>query len=88
MLKEDYQKTLKRLTLFFLLNPVPLNKQDFEKEKWPGASDQLLLRLQNKLQKIILLVMYYLTKFDDVIQRGFLVIPKITLLSYASQFMT
>ena len=27
MLKEDYQKALKKLTLFFLLNQVPFNGQ-------------------------------------------------------------
>ena len=32
--------------------------------------------------------MYYLTKFDDVIQIGFRVIPKSYLQIYASQFMT
>ena len=39
---------------------------------------QSLFRLQNKFRKIRLLVMYYMTKFDDIIQSGFSVIPKIT----------
>ena len=52
---------------FFLSNPVLFNGQDFEKQKGPWTSDQLLLRLQNKFRKTPLLVMYYLTKFDDVI---------------------
>ena len=34
--------------------------------------------LQNKFRKIPLLVIYYLTKFDDIIQTSFRVIPKIT----------
>ena len=60
-------KSLKKLTLFLLSNPVPFNGQDYEKQEGPGTSDQLLFRLQNKFRKIILLVMYYLAKFDVVI---------------------
>ena len=71
ILKEDYQKALKGSTLFFLLNPVPFNGQRYQKQKGPGTSDQSLYRLQNKLRKILLLVIYYLTKFDDVIESGF-----------------
>ena len=66
-MKEDYQKPLKKSTLFFLPNPVPFNGQSYQKQKGPGTSDQSLFRLQNKFRKIPLLVMYYLTKFDDVI---------------------
>ena len=66
-MKEDYQKALKKLTIFFLSNPVPFNGQSYQKQKGPGTSDQSLFRLQNKFRKIPLLVMYYLTKFDDVI---------------------
>ena len=47
--------SLKKLTLFFLSNPVPFNGQDYEKQKGPGTSDQSLLRLQNKFTKIPLL---------------------------------
>ena len=60
-------KALKKLTLFFLSNPVPFNEQSYQKQKGSGTSDQSLFRLQNKFRKIPLLVMYYLTKFDDVI---------------------
>ena len=67
ILKEDYQKALKRLILFFLLNPVPFNGQDDEKQKGAGTSDQSLFRLHNKFRIIPLLVMPYLTKFDGVI---------------------
>ena len=67
MLKKDYQKPLKKLTLFCLFNPVPFNGQSYQKQKGLGASGQLLFRLQNKFRKISLLVIYYLTKFDDVI---------------------
>ena len=66
-MKEDYQKALKKLTLFFLSNPVPFNGQSYQKQKGPGTSDQLLFRLQKKFRKIPLLAIFYLTKFDDVI---------------------
>ena len=77
-MKEDYHKALKKVTLFSLLNPVPFNRQNYQKQKGPGTSDQSLFSLQNKFRKIPLLVKYYLTKFDDVISSGFWVIPKIT----------
>ena len=70
-MKEDYQKPLKKVTSFFLLKPVPFNRQNYQKQKVPGTSDQSLFRLRNKFRKIPLVVMYYLTKFDDVIQSGF-----------------
>ena len=66
-MKEDYQKALKNLTLFFLLNPIPFNGQSYQKQKGPGTSDQLFFRLQNKFREIPILVIYFLTKFDDVI---------------------
>ena len=64
-------KSLKKLTLFFLSNPVPFNGQNYQKQKRSGTSDQSLLRLRNKFRKIPLLVMYYLTKFGDVIESSF-----------------
>ena len=63
----DYQKPLKKLTLFFLSNSVPFYGQSYQKQKGPGTSDQLLFSLQNKFTKISLLVTYDLTKFDGVI---------------------
>ena len=57
----------KKLTFFVLSNPVSFNRQNYQKQKGSGTSDQWLFRLQNKFRKIPLLVMYYLTKFDDVI---------------------
>ena len=77
-MKEDYQKALKKISLFFLSNLVPFNRQDYQKQKGPGTSNQLLFRLWNKLRKIPLLVVCYLTKFDDVILSSFWVILKIT----------
>ena len=53
--------------IFFLSNPVSFNRQNYQKQKVPGTSDQSLFRLQNKFRKIPLLIMYCLTKFDDVI---------------------
>ena len=66
-MKEDYQKALKKSTLFFLPHPVPFNGQSYQKQKGPGTGDQSLFRLRNKFRKIPLLVKYYLIKFDDVI---------------------
>ena len=65
--KRGLSKSFKKGTLFSLSNPVPFNRQNYQKRKGPGTSDQALFRLQNKFRKIPLLVMYYLTKFDDVI---------------------
>ena len=53
--------------IFFLSNPVSFNRQNYQKQKVPGTSDQSLFRLQSKFRKIPLLIMYCLTKFDDVI---------------------
>ena len=61
-------KRLKKVnSIFSILNPVPFNGQSYQKQKGPGTSDQLVFRLRNKFRKILLLVIYYLNKFDDVI---------------------
>ena len=78
ILKEDYQKALKKFISFFLSDQVPFNGQSYLKQKGPGTNDQSLFRLQNEFRKVPLLVIYYLTKFDDIISSGFWVIPKIT----------
>ena len=57
-MKEDHQKALKKVT-FLLSNPVPFSRENYQKQKGPGTSDQLLFRLQNEFRKIPLLVMYY-----------------------------
>ena len=77
-MKEDYQKTLTKVTLFFLSNPVIFKRQSYLKQKETETSDQSLFRLQNKSRKMPSLVIYYLTNFDDITQSGFWVIPKIT----------
>ena len=87
-MKKDYQKALKRLILFFLSNPVLFNKQSYQKQKVPGASDQSLFRLQNKFRIITLLVTCYLTKFDDIMKAIFELLQKLYLQIYAGQFMT
>ena len=76
--KRITKKTLKKSTLFFLPNPVLFNGQSYQKQKGSETSDQSLYRLWNKFRKILLLVIYYLTKFDDVIQSVFWGIPKTT----------
>ena len=67
ILNDDYQKALKKLTLIFLLNTVHFNRQNYQKRKGPGTSDLSFFRLQNKLRQIVLLVIYYLTNFDEII---------------------
>ena len=51
-MKEVYQKSLTKLTLFFLLNPLPFNGQGYEKQRGRGTSDRLLFRFQNRFRKI------------------------------------
>ena len=65
---KDYQKPLKMSTLFFLPNQVPFNVQNYQKQKGSGTSDPSFFRLQKKFRKIpILVIIYYLTKSNDVI---------------------
>ena len=52
-MREDDQKPLQKLTLLFLLNPVPFNGQIFQKQKGPRTSDQSLVKLRNELQKFL-----------------------------------
>ena len=70
-------KSLKKGNFVFLSNPVPLKRQNYQKQRGPWTSDQSLFRLWKKFRKIPLLAMYYLTKFDDVIQSDISVILKI-----------
>ena len=58
ILKADYQKALKKLTIFFISNLVPFNGQSYQKQKGPGTSNQSLFKLQNKFWKIHLLIIY------------------------------
>ena len=65
--KTGLSKSLKKVKFQFFLNPVLFNGQSYQKQKEAGTSEQTLFGLQNKFRKIPLLVIYYLTKFDDVI---------------------
>ena len=67
ILKGDYQKYFKKLTLLFLSNLVGFNGQSFQNQKGQGTSDQLLFWLRNKFIKTSLLVTYHLNKLDGVI---------------------
>ena len=60
-------KSLEKGNFIFSFEPVPFNRQNYQKQKGPGTSDQSLFSLRNKFRKIPLLVMYYLTMFDDII---------------------
>ena len=46
-MKRDYQKPLKKLTFFFLLNSLPSNGQSYQKQKEPRTSDQSLFHHDN-----------------------------------------
>ena len=69
-------KKLEKFSLIFSFKPSP-----FGTSYWSGTSYQCLLRLQNVFRKISFSVIYHLGNFDDSIQCGFWVIPKITLTS-------
>ena len=43
--KKRLSKILKKLTLFFISNPVPFNEKSNQKQNGSGTSDQLLFRL-------------------------------------------
>ena len=45
ILKEDYQKALKKLTLVFLSKPIPFNGKNYQKQKGTGTNEQSLFRL-------------------------------------------
>ena len=51
--ERELSKTLKKLTIFFLLNPFSFNGQSYQKQKGPGTSDQSLFRLQIKFTKFL-----------------------------------
>ena len=70
ILKEDYQKVLNKLTLFFLSNPVPFNEESYQTQKGPGTSDQSLSSCKtnsDNSKQVPSLVIYYLTNFNDII---------------------
>ena len=71
-------KAFEKLTLCFLPNSVLFNGQSHQKQKGPGTNSLSLFKLRNKFTKVSLLVTYYLTKFDGLMQSGFWVIPNIS----------
>ena len=85
-MKEDPQKALKKLSLFFHSIPVPFNGQSYQKQKGSGTSHHLLFRQRKKF--IPLFPIYYLTKFDDKCKDVFELFHKLHLQIYAIQFMT
>ena len=60
-------ESLTKGNFIFSFEPSHFQYTKLSKKKRPGISDQSLFRLRNKSRKFPLLVMYYLTKFDDVI---------------------
>ena len=63
MISASVRKGLKE----FSVRTQSLSVDKIIKKKGPGTSDQWLFRLRNKIRKIALLVIYYLTKFDDLV---------------------
>ena len=76
-MKEDCQKAFKKLTLYFFrtqslfIGKVIKNNRGLELVTSPSSSYE-------QVQKYSFFVIYYSTKFDDVMKRTFWVIPKIT----------
>ena len=75
-MKEDYQKTFKKINLIFSFAPSPSLWGRLWKVK--GAWNWL----QNRFRKIPILVMYHLRNFDDLIQGGVWLFPKITFANF------
>ena len=65
--KRRLSTSLKKVKFFFFRTQFLSMDKVIEKQKGPGTSDQSLFRLQHKFRKLPLSVIYYLTKFDDVI---------------------
>ena len=71
-------KCLAKFNFIFSFEPVPFDWESYQKQKGSETSDQLLFWLWNKFKSSPLFVIYYLTKFNDVMQSSFWAIPKIT----------
>ena len=52
--EKGLSKSLKKVTSFFLSNPVSFNRQNYQKQKGPGTCGKLLFRLQNKLKAYVI----------------------------------
>ena len=56
-----------KVGFIFSFEPSPSLWKIYLKQNGPGTSDQLLFRLETEFRKIPLLVIFYRTKFDDII---------------------
>ena len=79
-------KKVKKVNFIFFFQTLSLLMAKIMK-KGLETSDQLLFRLKSQFRNIPLLVMYYLTKFDDG-KEQFLSYSKNYIHIYASQSMT
>ena len=52
-MKEDYEKALKKVTLYPLLKSVSLNRKNYQKQNGPGTGDKSLFRLQKNSEKFL-----------------------------------
>ena len=64
--RNSFKKRYFELYFFFRTQSL-FDGKSYQKQKGPGTSDQSLFRVQSKFRKIPLLVIYYLTKFDDIV---------------------
>ena len=76
--ERELSKSLKKRQFTFFCRTQYLSIDKIIKNKRGLELVTVLFRLRSKFRKIPLLVMYNLTKFDDVIENGFWVILKIT----------
>ena len=65
-MKNDHQKSFKKLTRCFLLHPVPFYGKDEEKQNISETSYHSLFKLQNMFRKIVFLVIYHQGYFDNL----------------------
>ena len=70
-LERGLSKTFKKVNFIYSFQVIK-NKRGLELATRPSSGYYI------SSKKITLLVIYYLTKYDGVIKRGFRVIPKIT----------
>ena len=69
-MKEDYQKSTKKLTLLFS-NPVSFYEHYFEKRNRPGTSYQSFFRLLNIFRSFLSLIIQHHAIFDALLQKDF-----------------
>ena len=85
ILKEDYQKPQK-VYFIFLLNPVSLNGQSYQKQKVSGTTGQLLFRLQSKFRKFCYLLYIIWPSLMMQYEAVFELFQKLHLQIYVNQF--